>query len=73
MGSAWLSTLLVHCRTVLMSSWMTRSTHLRHGSFSFTTCFFTMASKARSGVKSPVLWEAPKVGIRSNSGMQPSG
>ena len=48
-------TLLVHCLTVLMSSWITRSTHLRHGSFSFTTCFFTMASNARSGVNSPVL------------------
>ena len=48
-------TLLVHCLTVLISSWITRSTHFRQGSFSLTTCFFTMASNARSGVKSPVL------------------
>ena len=41
-----------------MSSWMTRSMHLMHGSFSFTICFFTMASKAMSGVNNPVLeWE----------------
>lgn len=49
------STLLVHCLTVLMSSWMTRSTHLRQGVFSLTTCFFTMTSNAMSGVNSPVL------------------
>lgn len=49
------ATLLVHCLTVLISSWITRSTHFRHGSFSFTTCFFTIASNAMSGVKSPVL------------------
>lgn len=49
------STLLVHCLTVLMSSWMTRSIHLRQGVFSLTICFFTMASNARSGVNSPVL------------------
>lgn len=49
------NTLLVHCLTVLMSSWMTRSTHLRHGVFSLTICFFTMTSNARSGVNSPVL------------------
>lgn len=48
-------TLLVHCLTVLISSWITRSTHFKQGSFSFTTCFFTMASNAKSGVKSPVL------------------
>lgn len=48
-------TLLVHCLTVLMSSWMTRSMHFRHGSFSFMICFFTMASNARSGVNRPVL------------------
>lgn len=48
-------TLLVHCLTVLISSWITRSTHFRQGSFSLTTCFFTMASNAKSGVKSPVL------------------
>lgn len=31
------------------------STHLRHGPLSFTICFFTMASKAISGVNRPVL------------------
>lgn len=31
------------------------STHLILGSLSFCTCFFTVASKARSGVKRPVL------------------
>lgn len=49
------STLLVHCLTVLMSSWMTRSMHFRQGSFSLMICFFTMASNARSGVNRPVL------------------
>lgn len=39
----------------MISSWITRSTHFRQGSFSLTTCFFTMASNAKSGVKSPVL------------------
>lgn len=48
-------TLLVHCLTVLMSSWMTRSMHFRQGSFSLMICFFTMASNARSGVNRPVL------------------
>lgn len=48
-------TFLVHCLTVLISSEITMSTHLRHGSRIFFTCFFTMGSKAMSGVKSPVL------------------
>lgn len=48
-------TLLEHWRTVFISSWMTMSTHLTQGPFSFMTCFFTMASNAMSGVKSPVL------------------
>lgn len=48
-------TLLVHCLTVLMSSWMTRSMHFRQGSFSLMICFFTMASNAMSGVNRPVL------------------
>lgn len=48
-------TFLVHCLTVLISSEITMSTHLRHGSRIFFTCFFTMVSKAMSGVKSPVL------------------
>lgn len=38
-----------------VSSLTTISTHFRLGSFNFCTCFFTMASKARSGVKRPVL------------------
>lgn len=49
------STLLLHCLNVLMSSWMTRSIHLRQGVFSLMICFFTMTSNARSGVNSPVL------------------
>lgn len=40
------------------SSETTRSTHFKLGSLSFTICFFTMASKAMSGVKSPVLHHA---------------
>lgn len=48
-------TFLVHCLTVLISSEITMSTHLRHGSRIFFTCFFTMVSKAMSGVNSPVL------------------
>lgn len=48
-------TFLVHCLTVLISSEITMSTHLRQGSRIFFTCFFTMVSKAMSGVKSPVL------------------
>lgn len=41
--------------TSVVSSDTTRSTHFRLGAVSLRTCFFTMASKARSGVKSPVL------------------
>lgn len=48
-------TFLVHCLTVLVSSEITMSTHLRHGSRVFFTCFFTMVSNAMSGVNSPVL------------------
>ena len=40
---------------VKVSSLTTISIHFSVGSFSFWICFFTMASKARSGVKSPVL------------------
>lgn len=50
-----LVTFLVHCLTVLINSEMTISTHFRHGSLIFFTCFFTMVSKAMSGVKRPVL------------------
>lgn len=48
-------TFLVHCLTVLINSEMTMSTHFRQGSLIFFTCFFTMVSKAMSGVKRPVL------------------
>lgn len=41
--------------TSAVSSDTTRSTHLRLGSLSLRICFLTIASKARSGVKSPVL------------------
>ena len=54
LAGRWI-TFLVHCLTVLISSEITMSTHLRHGSRIFFTCFFTMVSKAMSGVKSPVL------------------
>lgn len=50
-----LVTFLVHCLTVLINSEMTMSTHFRQGSLIFFTCFFTMVSKAMSGVKRPVL------------------
>ena len=42
-------------RTTLESSWTTRSIHLRLGSFSREICFFTIASKAMSGVNRPTL------------------
>lgn len=45
-----------------VSSLTTISTHFRLGSFNFCTCFFTMASKARSGVKRPVLHGRGRVG-----------
>lgn len=48
-------TLVEHWRTVLISSWMTMSTHLTQGCFSLMICFFTIASNAMSGVNSPVL------------------
>lgn len=48
-------TFLVHCLTVLINSEMTMSTHFTQGSLIFFTCFFTMVSKAMSGVKRPVL------------------
>lgn len=48
-------TLTAHFMTSAVSSDTTRSTHLRLGSFSLRICFLTIASKARSGVKSPVL------------------
>lgn len=48
-------TFLVHCLTVLINSEMTMSTHFRQGSLIFFTCFFTIVSKAMSGVNRPVL------------------
>lgn len=53
-----LVTFSVHFLMRVLSSDTTRSTHFRLGSFSFRICFFTMASKARSGVNSPVLEQA---------------
>lgn len=50
-----LVTLVAHFMTSAVSSDTTRSTHLRLGSLSLRICFLTIASKARSGVKSPVL------------------
>lgn len=50
-----LVTLAAHFMTSAVSSDTTRSTHLRLGSLSLRICFLTIASKARSGVKSPVL------------------
>lgn len=48
-------TLTAHFMMSAVSSDTTRSTHLRLGSLSLRICFLTIASKARSGVKSPVL------------------
>lgn len=48
-------TFMAHFMTSAVSSHTTRSTHLRLGSFSLRICFLTIASKARSGVNSPVL------------------
>lgn len=50
-----LVTLTAHFMTSAVSSDTTRSTHLRLGSLSLRICFLTIASKARSGVNSPVL------------------
>lgn len=50
-----LVTLTAHFMMSAVSSETTRSTHLRLGSLSLRICFLTIASKARSGVKSPVL------------------
>lgn len=57
-------TLTAHFMTSAVSSDTTRSTHLRLGSLSLRICFLTIASKARSGVKSPVLKKFRKGGIR---------
>lgn len=55
-------TLTAHFMTSAVSSDTTRSTHLRLGSLSLRICFLTIASKARSGVKSPVLKKFRKGG-----------
>lgn len=52
---------------VVVSSLTTISTHLILGSLSFCTCFFTVASKARSGVKRPVLHPGRRGDGRWNS------
>lgn len=72
MGRGWALTFLcgffcfftfsLHFLMVDVSSLTTISTHFRLGSFNFCTCFFTMASKARSGVKRPVLHGRGRVG-----------
>lgn len=54
-GVANFSTLFIHWYTVVISSWETMSTNLIHGPFSLEICFLTMASKAMSGVKRPLL------------------
>ncbi|TNN70365.1 hypothetical protein EYF80_019391 [Liparis tanakae] len=54
-ASVALVTLTTHFMTSAVSSDATSSTHLRLGSLSLRICFLTIASKARSGVKSPVL------------------
>lgn len=55
-GASLRFTFSLHLRMVEVSSLTTISIHVRHGPFSFWICFFTMASKARSGVNRPVLW-----------------
>lgn len=55
-------TLLLHFLMVDVSSLTTMSTHFKDGSFSFCICFFTMVSKARSGVKRPVLHDDKEQG-----------
>lgn len=63
-GGARPVTFSAHFLMTVASSDTTRSTHFKLGSLSFTSCFFTMASKAMSGVKSPVLGHAEKGGTR---------
>lgn len=55
-------TFSAHFLMTVASSETTRSTHFKLGSLSFTICFFTMASKAMSGVKSPVLGHMRRAG-----------
>ena len=44
--------------SILPMRWPKYWSFIKLGSLSFTICFFTMASKAMSGVKSPVLGHA---------------
>ena len=50
-----LHTFSEHILTTLVSSCTTRSMHFMLGSFILLICFFTIASKAMSGVKRPTL------------------
>lgn len=50
-----LVTLMAHFTASAVSSDTTMSTHFRLGARSLRICFLTIASKARSGVKRPVL------------------
>lgn len=53
-----------HFLMTMASSETTRSTHFKLGSLSFIICFFTIASKAISGVKSPVLHHAESMNTK---------
>lgn len=55
-------TFSAHFLMTVASSETTRSTHFKLGSLSLTICFFTMASKAMSGVKRPVLATCRRAG-----------
>lgn len=67
-------TFSLHFLMVDVSSLTTMSTHLILGSLSFCTCFFTVASKARSGVKRPVLHpRRRRRRRRGQGGKQPDG
>lgn len=59
-------TLLRHWYKVVISSSATMSTSLMHGAFSFIICFFTMVSKAMSGVNRPVLEKREMVDRKKN-------
>ena len=51
-----IATFSAHSLTTLVSSVTTISVHFNDGSFNFFICFFTIVSKAMSGVNRPVLW-----------------
>lgn len=50
-----INTLSVQILTTLDNSLTTRSVHFKDGSFNLAICFFTIASKAISGVNKPTL------------------